>query len=88
MEISLFKPVARLDGLYIARRRKVHGFCQPDRPATEQEARGSPPGERTGVHHTASVFGVIEEEGMIRAAVLMGLLPGESDVRRIRGELK
>ena len=63
----------RLDGLYRASRRKVHGFCQPDRPATEQEARGSRPGERTRVHHTASVFCVTVEGGTIRAAVLMGL---------------
>ena len=62
-----------LDGLYRARRRKVHGFCQPDRPTTEQVARGSRPGQRNGVHHTASVLGVTEEEGTIRGAVPRGI---------------
>ena len=70
-----------MEGLYRARRRKVHGFCQPDRQATEQVARGSRPGQRTGVHHTASVFGVTEEEDTIRAAVLMGFR-----ARRVRSE--
>ena len=63
-----------MDGLYRARRQKVHCFCQPDRPATEQVARGSRLGQRSGVHHTASVFGVTKEEDTIRAAVLRGIL--------------
>ena len=57
-----------------AHHRKVHGFCQPDRPAAEQVARGSRPGEQTGVHHTASVLDVTEEEDTIRAVVLRGIL--------------
>ena len=62
-----------MDGLYRARRRKVHGFCQPDRPATEQVARGSRPGQLNGIHHTASVFGVPDEEDTIRAVALRGI---------------
>ena len=62
-----------VDGLYRASRRKVHGFFQPDRPATEQVALGSRPGERIGVHHTASVLGVTEEEHTIRVEVLTGI---------------
>ena len=74
----------KLDGLYRACRRKVQGFCQPDRQATEQVARGSRPGQPTGVHHTASVFGVTEEEARFEPRSLGEYGPSESNVRRIR----
>ena len=45
---------------------------QTDRRRSRKPRAVTQAGERTGVHHTASVLGATEEEDTIRAAVLMG----------------